>query len=67
MTATKGLLLSLSSELDNPAARQATIAQINGASTRADLDDLLAALLDETDAGGWAEGDDLLDPGFDAL
>lgn len=68
MTATKGLALSLASTLENPAARRAALAQINGASDRApELDRLLADLLTATDDLAGCEDDSLLDPDFDNL
>lgn len=62
---TRGLLHSLASSIEPPAAGRRARRKIDGASNRAELDALLADLLDASDDAGGCEDDSLLDPDFD--
>jgi len=62
---TKGLLHSLASIIEPPAASRQARRKIDGASNRAELDALLADLLDASDDAGALEADGLLDPEWD--
>ena len=64
----EGLAMSLTNSLPpgHPIARQAR-RKIDGASSRAELDALLADLLDASDDAGALEPDGLLDLDFDNL
>ena len=62
----EGLAMSLTNSLPpgHPIARQAR-RKIDGASSRAELDALLADLLDASDDAGALDADGLLDPEWD--
>lgn len=63
----RGLLHSLASSIEPPAAGRRARRKIDGASNRAELDALLADLLDASDDLAGCEDDSLLDPDFDNL
>ena len=63
----RGLLHSLASSIEPPTAGHQARRKIDGASNRAELDALLADLLDASDDAGTFEPDGLLDLDFDNL